>query len=97
MGVVTVETGGDAAIAFEPAKATFDAVALFVEFLVVWKVYQPIGFGRDYSFYVPTDQQRAECIGIITTVSDDRLGGLVGQQGRSTLTIGLFPTGQEQA
>jgi hypothetical protein len=97
MGVVAVKPCGDATVNLEFAETAFDEIALSIEFFVVPVLVFASPFGGNYRLHSFGPDQGSHLVGIVTFIGNHRLGRVSGQQCRGTLTIGLLPSGQQQA
>jgi len=78
-----LEAGGDAPELLELGDAAFDEVALSIEMGVELVFAGPGGAARDDRLGVLLGDRRADVIGIVGGVGDDRLGRRILQQARA--------------
>jgi hypothetical protein len=60
-----LESGKDAAEAFQPAEKPFHFVALFVEFAVVFPGIEPVGLGRNHRNHAQIEHQLPRLVALI--------------------------------
>lgn len=67
-----VEAGKDSAKGFEAAEETFDLVALFIEFPVVFPRIQSAGIGRHHRRQLQREEQLPGFIAFVSTIHHHR-------------------------
>ena len=96
MGIVSVITRSDTPVYLEFTEATFNQIALFVEFSVEWYLFFAVGFGRNHRLHMSRSDEGADGVRIVALVGNYGLSRLAFKQGLSALTVGFFTTGKDE-
>src|ERR1035437_3626625 len=71
-GIECLETGEDAAEAFQSPEESFDLVALLIQGTIILPGMQPVGLGRDYWNHAEIQHQLAGLIAFVSAIHQQR-------------------------
>lgn len=95
MGIIAIESGGNASVHLQLTKASLNHVPLGVEFPVVPDLSFAIPFSRYDRFDLLSSYLAADLVGVVAFVGNHAFGLLVLQEFCRALAISLLSSGQD--